>query len=180
MTISNRETALLLMTLGVALFGGTTVLLRPKIDEWKQLRLQQQNDLADIQTARDLLASRSEWEKRFQALSQELPVFPPSVKMDIHWLSIMDQLAAKNGVRIIRRQAGEEKRVGDVYELPIECRDWEASLSGLLHFLFDLQKQAGMMDIRYLYIKPAKNGMLRGRFTLYCAYTRQPQPGGKP
>ena len=178
MTATNREISLLLMTLGVALFGGTAILSRPKFDEWKQLRQQRTNARADIQTARELLASKDEWQNQFNVLSKELPSFPANKKMDIHWMSLMDQLASKNGVRIIRRQAGAEKQVGDVYELPIECRDWESSLPALTHFLFDLQTQTGMLDVRYLYIKPAKGGILRGRFTLYCAYTREKSPGG--
>ena len=77
--------------------------------------------------------------------------------------------------RILKRQVGEEEKHGDVYELPIDCRDWEATLDSLTHFLFDLQAENAMLDVRQLLIRPNKDASkLRGRFLLNCAYTRGP------
>jgi hypothetical protein len=86
----------------------------------------------------------------------------------------MDGLASRNGVKIITRQVGEEEQAGEIYELPIECKDLEGTLQGLVRFLFDLQNEDAMLDIRQFYVKPKGKGdvLLRGRFTLYCAYTR--------
>jgi hypothetical protein len=61
--------------------------------------------------------------------------------------------------------------------LPIECREWEASLDALVRFLFELQSEGAMLDIRQLLIKPRGQGILRGRFTLYCAYARAGDAG---
>ena len=66
--------------------------------------------------------------------------------------------------------------MGDVFELPIEVRDWEGSLEALVGFLFELQSQGAMLDIRHLVMKPNEKKVLRGRFVLYCAYTRERQP----
>jgi hypothetical protein len=71
-----------------------------------------------------------------------------------------------------------------VYELAIDCREWEATLDPLVRFLFDLQSEGAMFDVRQLMIKPKGKGVLRGRFALYCAYTREaserpaPRPEG--
>ena len=43
MTITTREAVLFIATLSVALFGGSGVLLKPKVTEWQQLRQQQIN-----------------------------------------------------------------------------------------------------------------------------------------
>ena len=80
-------------------------------------------------------------------------------------------------MKISKRQPGEEKQQGEVYELPIECREWEGSLDAITHFLFDLQSEGAMMDIRHLLIKPKGEGVLGGRFWLHCAYTRGQESG---
>ena len=92
--------------------------------------------------------------------------------MDVYWLALMDEIAAKRGVAIANRKVGEEKKVGDVYELPIEVKDWEGKLEAITYFMFDLRAAGAMMDLRQLYIKPKEDRSLRGRFMLYCAYTR--------
>ncbi len=172
MKMSPREMVLLMATLAVALFGITALLARPRFDEWKALRLAQHELREELAQDRRLLESRARWEDEFEALRSYLPQYPVDQKMDIHWMSIMDQLAAKHRVRINTRQAREERQVGDVYELPIEVRDWEAPLDSLVRFLFELQSQGAMLDLRQLTMKPNEQKVLRGRFLLYCAFTR--------
>lgn len=172
MKVSPREAVLGVLTLAVALLGGTALLARPKIDEWKQLRADQAQVRMEIEQDRRLVAGRDEWVKRLSELSKMLPVFPPDKKMDIHWLSVMDGAASKHGVQISKRQAGDEEQQGEVYELPIESKEWEGTLDGLVHFLFDMQKEGAMLDVRQLFVKPKSQNVLRGRFVLYCAYTR--------
>ena len=179
MKISSRESVLLLATCAVALFGGTALLARPRIEDWKALRKQQEEVRHQIELDRRLIESHDYWQKEFDAISKLLPRYPVAKDMGTHWMSLMDGAAVANGVIITKRQLGEEKRVGDVYELPVECRDWEAGLDEIVHFLFDLQTQAGMLDVRQLYMKPTKSNKLRGRFTLYCAYTREGAPKGE-
>jgi len=104
-----------------------------------------------------------------------LPTLPAGRNTDVHWLELMDNMASKNGIKIIKRQAGEEKKMGEVYELPVECKEWEGSLDSMSHFLFDMQSEGGMLDIRQLLVKPTGKDVLRGRFTLYCAYMKEPQ-----
>ena len=173
MRLSSREAVLVLSTAAVALFGGSALVARPKVDVWKETRRQQEAVRTEIEQDERLLQQRESLETELAELSQSLPAYSTDKKMDIHWLSTMDRFAAKHGVKISRRQAGEEKKAGDVRELPIECQQWEGNLDSLVHFLFDLQSEGGMLDVRHLLIKPEKGDLLRGRFTLYCAYTRE-------
>lgn len=180
MKIHPREAWLMLATASVALFAGTAMLARPKLDDWRDVRRQQAEVRDQIERENRLLQTKESWEKQFSEFTRIIPVFPADKKMDVHWLSIMDELARKHGVSISKRQVQEEKKVGDVYELPIEGREWEGSLDALVHFLFDLQSQGAMLDIRQLLIKPKEqksDGMLRGRFVLYCAYMREKGAG---
>ena len=61
-----------------------------------------------------------------------MPVFPYEKDVDTHWLNVMDSVAQRNDLTISRRQTGREEEVGDVYELPIECKDWEGTLEALV------------------------------------------------
>lgn len=167
---------LVLVTLAAFLFGGTALLARQRVEDWKALRREQALMREEIVLDQRLLETREKWDADFAALRQHIPQYPADKKMDIHWLSVMDGLASEHGVRITRRQVGDEQRAGDIYELPIEVRDWESSLDSLVRFLFELQKQGAMLDIRQLSIKPNEQKVLRGRFLLHCAYTREAAP----
>ena len=160
MKISPRETVLGLATLFVVLYGFTLILAKPKLDEYQELNFNQeqlQNDIDDYQA---LIDQRARWESKFNELKQLLPEYPAGQKMDIHWLTIMDKLAQKHGISISKRQAGEEEKAGDVYELPIECQRWEGSLKSITHFLFELQEEGAMLDTRQLMISPSSNASL--------------------
>lgn len=164
----------MLATAAVAVFGGSTLLVRPKISEWNTLREKQAETLLRIQQDMRLVEKRDEYAEKLGELSKLLPAFPENKEMDVYWLSVVDGIASRHGVELSKRQSGTERRHGDVYEMLIECKDWEADLDGLVHFLFDLHTVGAMFDMRQLLIKPRGKGGLRGRFSLYCAYTREP------
>ncbi len=179
MKMSMREILLGLITLAVALFGGTGLLARSHFQDWKDLRTEEASLLHRISLEQRLVDQRDTWADKLSQMSQLLPVEPRDRDMDVHWLSVMDRAARKHGVTINKRLAREETQMGDIYELPIECKEWEGDLDSLVHFLFELQSESAMLDIRQLLIKPKPKapGVLRGRFTLYCAYTREKEEG---
>lgn len=172
MKMTAREVLLLLVTLVAALFGATVLLARPKVREWREMTAEIEQMEDEIARAQSLIATREKWQARLRELSKHLPHFGQNVRMDTRWLSTVEAIAARNGVQILQRQAGEERRMGDVFELPIECKDWEADLDSLVHFMYELQSQ-GALDIRHLLVKPKGAGKLRGRFSLTCAYTKE-------
>ena len=172
MKVSPRESVLALVTLTCLLFGVTAVVVRPRIEELRKLRDDMDNVAKRVAAYERLVATRPKVEEEFRALSDMLPGFPASKKMDVHWLSVMDTIARRHNVRISKRQVEPERQLEDVFELPIDCKEWEATLDSIVHFLFDLQNEGAMLDVRNLYIKPKGKGLLRGRFLLYCAYTR--------
>ena len=172
MNVSPRELILLEATLAVALFGGTVVLARPKFEEWKLIRKDQVQTRQGIELDERLLSERDTWDAKFDELKSELPEHAAGQRVDVHWMRLMQKLAKQHKVEIKKQQVGDEKKSGDVYELPIKCTDWEGDLNAIVHFLYDLQSQGGTLDVRELLIKPNKKKALRGRFVLYCAYTR--------
>lgn len=177
MKMSSREIALGLATVAAALFAVTGLLSKAKIEHWKEARAEQSEVRRKIEMDREMAAQREQWQARLAEISRLLPVQPEGRKVDVHWLSVMDRIAGQHGLSIKRRQAGKEEQQGDVFELPIEC-EWEGSLESLVYFLFELQSEGAMLDVRQMMIRPAPGGVgsLRGRFTLFAAYTRGAQP----
>lgn len=173
MRLTYRETVLLIATVFAVLFGGFAILAKPKFERLKELRDMRSELKWQIERDRQFVAKEPALVKKYEALSKLLP---PAVEenMGVRWQQILERVARKNNVRIINSKAGIEKKLGDVYELPIDCKDWEGSLEGIVHFLFDLQNEGAMLDIRRLMIKPKGGQVLRGNFALYCAYTREP------
>jgi Tfp pilus assembly protein PilO len=175
MKLAPRETMLTLATAAVALFAISYMAAKPKLESMKEIELEQINVRKQIQRDRETIAEKKKWDKEYEGLRKMLPTLPAGRNTDVHWLELMDNIAGKNGIKISKRQAGEEKKLGEVYELPVECKEWEGSLDSLAHFLFDIQNEGAMLDVRQLRVKPQGKDLLRGSFTLYCAYMKESQ-----
>ena len=173
MKISPREMTMAFVTVAIIVFGASYFILQPRIGEWKKLKEQENNLKQSIDSYRQMIAQKDVVTERLKKVSSLLPAYPADKEMDVYWMSVMDSIANKNNLTISKRQAGKETKTGSIYELPIECREWTGNLNSLVYFLFDLQKEGGMMDVRQLSIKPRTKTELKGRFLLYCAYTRE-------
>jgi Tfp pilus assembly protein PilO len=174
MRVSDRELLLATVTGAAILLGVSYLLAKPKWEQMKSLRDEQAVVRREIEQYRSAAMEREKWQKEMEAVKGMLVKYPADQAMDVVWLAAMDSKGKKNGVNINKRKAGEEKQVGDVYELPIECSDWDGSLSALTHFLFELQSEGAMFDVRQLKVTQARgSGELRGGFTLFCAYIKE-------
>jgi len=122
-----------------------------------------------------LISERGKWAEAYEEEKAAMPTFEAGKDTDTTWLQKMDEIALKNRVQIGQRQGGTEAEAGDVLELPIEVKSWEASLEALVKFMYELENtDEGMFDIRAINFKPnTKTGYLRGSFTLTCAYMRE-------
>jgi len=172
-TISPREKNMLLITAVVVLYAFAGLSFKKQVANWKTAEKVYIAAQKKCQEEKALIAAREEWVARYEKMRELMPVFPYEKDVDTHWLNIMDTAATRNGLSIARRQTNKEAEVGDVYELPIDCKDWEGTLESLVRFLFDLNQAGAMLDVRQLYVRPSnKPGLLKGSFTLYCAYMR--------
>ncbi len=183
MIVSDREKVLSVVTLVVLLYGILFVFFngcngkggqKAKIAAIRAQRTERESLYAEY---RGLIAQNQVWSEAYAKDADLMPVFEPGRQVQTYWLGVLDRLASTNGLSIIRRQAGEERQEGDVYELAIECKEWEGSLESLVKFLYDVHAEGAMLDVRKLFIRPATGGGkaaagLRGSFTLFCAYLR--------
>ncbi len=122
-----------------------------------------------------LIGEKGKWADAYEAEKAQMPTFEAGKATDTTWRRKLDELAEKHRVVIASAQTGKETEAGDVLELPIEVRSWEASLEALVKLLHELENTPeGMFDITQLSLKPSsKKGYLRGSFTLNCAYMRE-------
>ncbi len=172
MNLSKRELILALMTGAITLFGITGILAKSRVEEWQAIREQKSVIRESISEKKRLIAQRDKWEVQFEKLREALPSLPKGKKVDVYWLSVMDTLASRNGLTIGKREAGEEAQIRDVYELPIECKEWEGTIGSLVNFLIDMRKHGAMLDVRHLVIRRRGGRKLRGSFLLHSAYNR--------
>jgi len=171
--ISTRESLLGLITVSVLLFAGTAMVGNSKIDSLKEMRSERDKLRNSIERSKSLVDQKEKWTKRMETFKGKMPRFPQDKRMDVHWSNEVEQKANAHNLRILKHEVGSEHQEGPIYELPIECRDWEGSLDSLVHFLFDLESKGAMLDIRYLRVKPKDKTIRKGRFSLYCAYMRE-------
>lgn len=173
MKISARESLLGLITVSVLLFAGTGILGRSKIDDFKELRSEQAQVRSSLERNNALIGQKAKWIARMEKFQGEMPRFPLNKSMDVYWSNEVEKKANSHSLKMLKHEAGSERREGLIYELPIECRDWEGTLDSLVRFLFDLQSKGAMLDVRYLLVKPKDKTIRRGRFSIYCAYMRE-------
>lgn len=174
MSMTNKDKQLLIITGLVLLFGITLMNFRKCTDNINSKHLALQNTEEYITLQKELIANKEVWRARYEEVKPQMPTFKPDVQVDTYWLNIMDLAADRHGVKIRNRNPGEEHRESDVFEFPIEVKDWESELEPFINFLYALLAEGAMLDIRSLTISPVPNtpGLLKGSFVLYCAYMR--------
>ena len=171
--VSSREKNMMLIAMVVVLYAVAALCFKKQSENWKVAQRVYVNAQKKLQEENALIAAKDEWAEKYEQMRDLMPVFPYEKDVDTHWLNIMDSAATRNGLTIARRQTSKEVEVGDVYELPVDCKDWEGTLESLVKFLYDLHQEGAMLDVRQLFIRPSnKPGLLKGTFTLYCAYMR--------
>jgi len=174
MTLSRREQVILTGFVLAVLFGVLGMSLRKRLDVMAELRGQLDVLQHQRKSERSLVDAYPTWTARYEQVKDQMDVFPIGLPVHTHWAGKMDALAGRYGVTILQRTPRSEALLGDVHELPIEVREWEATLGGFLNFLHAMQSEGAMLDVRDLRIRPhpSRQGILRGSFTLYCAFMR--------
>lgn len=172
--LSRHDQVLLAITAGVLLFGVVGAVARARIEKIAEKRRAIARLEERVSLQKELIGARADWEARYEKVRDRMPVFTPGEQVETYWLAVMDDAAAKHGVRILQRDLKEESVVAGVCELPVEVRSWEAPLESFVRFVHALESAGAMLEMRELRIMqvPNKQGWLKGSFTLSCAYMR--------
>ena len=180
MSISSREMILAWLTLAAVLLGGSFWLGEPMFQEWKDQR-SARNSLYDRQRlAERLLEQKTEIQNRWETLRSNMPSYPIDLDVTSQLLRNLQQSADKQGLNLVRVEPDEEVSVGDLYEVSIAC-SWEGSLEALVKFLYQVQAESGMVDVRQITVTPTRGdgGRLKGNMTVDYAYSRSSTPPPK-
>lgn len=173
MKVSTRELTLAWLTLVTVILGGTYLAGRRLAGEWKDSMKARQSLARQRRAAEQLLQDRPAVDEKLQALRSQLPQYPAGQDVTAELMKTLERTAQENGVVLMRRDPEKEKSVGDLYEVGISCQ-WEAELEAMVRFLYALQVQGAILDIRQLAMSPIQGGprRLKGTFTVDCAFTR--------
>ncbi|MFU8779665.1 MAG: hypothetical protein ACNA71_01410 [Kiritimatiellia bacterium] len=173
MKMSPREWMLGMLTVMATLYGLLYYGWTRQQPVLQQIRMEQAQLRASIAMSRELVDEREIWESRMAERQGLMPVFPQGQRMDLHWLAALENIANRNQLQILRHESGEERQEGPVFELPIYIRQWEGSIDALVRFLFDIEREGAMLDVRYLHVRPKDRTIRHGRIDVFCAYLRE-------
>lgn len=176
MNISKREVQLGIITLVSILVGGTWYYADSKIAEWKGMQLQIEQTKNKIRLDQGAISMQGTWMEELSGLQSNLRVFDLNKNVSPDLQEVLRKISKKYDFQITQFRPQNEKRLGDLFELGINC-SWEAELESLVKFLAELQLQGVNYDVRTLTITPAQTQKdkekLRGTMMIFCAYTRK-------
>jgi len=174
MTLNKREAVLAVITLVVVLVGGTYWLVEPRFEEWRSNSEEVDYLMARRAAAQRLIDQRGNLDERLSQLRERLPQYPAEIDViTSQLLRNLQRFADENQLTLLRREPEPERQIGDLYEASISVT-WEGDLNALVRFLYALQAQGTIVDIRQLTITPVQGApnRLRGNFTVDYAYSR--------
>ena len=173
MNLSRREITMAVVTLLLVLVGGTWLLGRPLVKRWTDAAVQRQRLADENRLSARLIRQRDDVGSRLAAIQSRLPRFKPGQPVTAELLKTLKRLADEFQVAITRVEPDQEKQVGDLSEIAINCQ-WDSTLEGMVRFLHAVQAQGAVLDIRQITMAPAQSaaGRLKGSFTVFCAFSR--------
>lgn len=173
MKLSRREWALAWITMVIVALGGTYWFGAPRLKASQDVVREMEALSQRIAHIQSLLDERGSWDERLEAVRKQLPRHPASKDVTSELLRSLEQTAQQHGLSLLRREPDKEKDLGDLFEVSIDCT-WEGTLDALVHFLYAIQLQGVILDIRSLTVNPMEGGpdRLKGSFTVVVAYTR--------
>ncbi len=173
MTLNPRERKLAIGALAALLVGAAYWIGEPRLTEWRETSRIEEALHGRKMIAEHLLNQREELDERMSALREILPRHSMETDVTAQLLRGLQQTADEHDLQLLRREPEPERQIGELYELSITCT-WEGGLDSLVHFLYALQTQGAIVDIKHLTIAPVQGSpaQLRGNFTVDYAYSR--------
>lgn len=175
-TMSLKEKAVLAMFVVIALYVAAVVVWFVSAESaWKKAAKAYDKAKSTYAAECKTIAKKRQIEENYESAKSEMPTFAAGKATDTTWLRKVGEIAERSRVQIGQLQGGKEIQAGEVSELPIEVKSWEASLQSLVTFMHELENtDEGMFDITNISFKPSsKKGYLKGSMTLACAYMRE-------
>ena len=177
MKVSPRELHLAFFTLLIVVLGLSYWWAEPRLTALNE----REAALAQLERERRLaiyeMSRQDEWEAQLTSFSDQLPRHTREARVTADLLRMIERTATESRLDLLARVPEDERSLVDLYEVSINCT-WEGSLEALVRFLYAIQAQGAVLDIRTLTVSPKREDSerLTGRFTIDCAYSRAAQP----
>jgi hypothetical protein len=175
--LNPREWNLLLGTAVVVLLGSTWMAGEPKLAEWTAL--EQTRTELDLQRRRSesQIARRDHFLRNMETVKLVLPQYPVNRDLQSEFLQRIQAMAEKSNLLVSGMEPEKEKGVGasGLFKMAINA-SWRGGVRELVPFLYDLQIQGVLMDVRQLKVTADASGQLRGNLIVDFAYSRGDQP----
>ena len=166
MKVSQREMVLGVITLTAVLIGITWYAVDSKTDVWNSKKTEIVKLRQQISLHENAIKKQNDWLEDLNALQKDLRVFNTKQRSAApELMKTIKVISNKHGLDITRSQPQKEKKIGDLFELGINCT-WEGPLDAMVGFLSELQQQGVRYDVRSLNVTPVgKNtGKLKGNY----------------
>lgn len=171
MKLSNREMILgwstLLIVLGAVLYWIGA-------GRWEEVRVlaRDRAGLArQLRNTERLLGRRGDVDARLAVVRERLPRHAPGKDVTADILRDLENTARAHQVTLTRRDADRERQAGELMEVSVTCT-WEADLEGMVRFLYALESQGVMRQVRQMTASPGPDRRLKGNIVADHAYIR--------
>ncbi|MDZ4198520.1 MAG: hypothetical protein U1E27_04450 [Kiritimatiellia bacterium] len=172
MKLTRRERILIGTTLGVVLLLILYFVGAPRWEQDRRLTVERAALARRVRDLERLRARRGEVESNLVVIRNRLPRHPAGQDVTADLLRDFERSARDQSVALTRREADRERREGELFEVSI-TGTWEAELDALVRFLYALETEGRMRQIRQLTISPSRENRLKGSVVVDHAYTRE-------
>jgi len=164
--------------LGLGLFA-TFWIVQDSLAEWKTATTNEKKVADKLRLTKKLLAKGPDVAAQLEVLQRRLPRYGPDRDVTAEQMRTLDRIAQEQSFGLGQREPQAEGTNGAVREIVIHTA-WDSNLDALTHFLYALQTQDVIFDVRRLTVipVPSQSDRLKGSLVINSAYAVSDEPTG--
>jgi len=171
MKLAGRELWLIVGAGIVLALLGTVWVVRETLDDWKASTQLERKTQEKLRLTKRTLSQRETVASQLETLQRKLPRYSPDRDVTAEQMRTLDRIAQEQSFGLGQREPQLENTNGVVREIGIHSA-WESDLGALTHFLYALQTQDVIFDVRRLTVSLASGATdhLKGSMVINSAY----------
>ena len=164
--------------LGMAFFV-TFWIVQDSLSDWKTASLAEKKVADKLRLTKKVLGKGPEVATLLEVLQRRLPRYGPDRDVTAEQMRTLDRIAQEQSFGLGQREPQAEGTNGVVREIVIHTA-WNSNLDALTHFLYALQTQDVIFDVRRLTVLPVQGSAdsLKGSLVINSAYAVSDEPTG--
>lgn len=168
----------LVVGLGLGVFA-TFWIVQDSLTDWKAASANEKKVSEKLRLTKKLLAKGPDTAAQLEVLQRRLPRYGPDRDVTAEQMRTLDRIAQEQSFGLGQREPQAEGTNGAVREIVIHTA-WDSNLDALTHFLYALQTQDVIFDVRRLTVLPVQGqaDRLKGSLVINSAYAVSDEPTG--